>query len=69
VWHEAYVAEAEVEAAEKAAQWGEQPQAPADPEHAPILTSLNAQRFWRLNEEEREFVNDANLEHALEISR
>jgi hypothetical protein len=30
---------------------------------------LNVQRFWRLNEEEREFVNDANLEHALEISR
>jgi hypothetical protein len=30
---------------------------------------LNARSFWRLKEEEREFVNDANLEHALEISR
>jgi hypothetical protein len=69
VWQEAYVAEAEAKAAEEAAQWGEQPQAPADPEQAAILASLNAQRYQRLREEEREFVNDANLEHVLEISR
>jgi hypothetical protein len=41
---------------------------PPDPEQAAILTSLNAQRFRRLKEEHREFINDANLEHALEIS-
>lgn len=51
------------------AQWGEQPQGPADPEQAAILASLNAQRFQRFKEEEREFVNNMNLEHALEISR
>jgi hypothetical protein len=30
---------------------------------------LNAERFRRLKEEQREFINDANLDHALEISR
>lgn len=68
-WHDVYIAEAEAEAAEEAAQSGEPPQAPADPEQAAILASLNAQRYQRLREEEREFVNDANLEHVLEISR
>jgi hypothetical protein len=68
-WHDVYVAEAEAEVAEEAAQSGEPPQAPADPEQAAILASLNAQRYQRLREEEREFVNDANLEHVLEISR
>jgi hypothetical protein len=64
VWHETYIADAEAEAA----QWGEQPHAPADPEQAAILASLNTQPFRRLKEEEREFVNDANLKHTLEIS-
>ncbi|KAK1694538.1 hypothetical protein QYE76_011235 [Lolium multiflorum] len=54
---------------EESAQSGEPPQAPTDPEQAAILASLNAQRYQRLREEEREFVNDANLEHVLEISR
>jgi hypothetical protein len=68
-WDEVYVAATKEEAAEEAAQSGEPPQAPADPEQAAILASLNAQRYQRLREEEREFVNDANLEHVLEISR
>ncbi|XP_047083204.1 strigolactone esterase D14-like [Lolium rigidum] len=42
---------------------------PPDPEQAAILASLNAERFGTLKEEQREFINDANLEHALEISR
>jgi hypothetical protein len=42
---------------------------PAGLEQAAILASLNAQRFRRLKEEERKFFNDANLEHAFEISR
>jgi hypothetical protein len=46
------LAEAEAEAAEEAAQWSEQPQAPVDPELAAILASLNTQRFRRLKEEE-----------------
>jgi hypothetical protein len=49
--------------------WGERPQVPADPEHVAILASLNTQRFRRLKEEQREFINDANFEHAVEISR
>nr|XP_051202476.1 uncharacterized protein LOC127316097 [Lolium perenne] len=69
VWHEAYVADAEAEEAEEAAQWGEQPQALADPEQTAILVSLNVQRFQRLKEEEREFFNNANLEHALMEAR
>jgi hypothetical protein len=34
-----------------------------------ILATFNAQRFRRLKEEEREFINKANFEHAVEISR
>jgi UDP-N-acetylglucosamine pyrophosphorylase len=30
---------------------------------------LNVQPFRRLKEEQREFINDANFEHAVEISR
>jgi hypothetical protein len=30
---------------------------------------LNVERFHTLKEEKREFFNDANLEHALEILR
>jgi UDP-N-acetylglucosamine pyrophosphorylase len=33
------------------------------------LVSFNAQRFRRLKEEEQEFFNDANFDHAVEISR
>jgi hypothetical protein len=44
-WDEAYIAYAEAKAA---AQWGELPQAPADPKQAEILASLNAQRLQRL---------------------
>jgi hypothetical protein len=40
-----------------------------DPEQAGILASYNMQRFRRLKEEQREVFNDANLVHALEISR
>jgi hypothetical protein len=50
-------------------QWGEQLQVPADPEKAAILVSLNTQHFWWKKEERDEFINDANLEHAVEISR
>jgi hypothetical protein len=30
---------------------------------------LNAHRFRRLKEEQREFIYDANFEHAVKISR
>jgi hypothetical protein len=34
-----------------------------------ILSSFNVQRFRKLKEEERAFINDANCEHAIEIPR
>ncbi|KAK1631517.1 hypothetical protein QYE76_005832 [Lolium multiflorum] len=51
------------------AQWGEEQQVHGDPEQAAILDSLNPQCFRRLKEEQIEHVNDANFEHAIEISR
>jgi hypothetical protein len=39
------------------------------PEQDAILASFNAHHFLRLKEEQIEYVNDANFEHAVEISR
>jgi phosphomevalonate kinase len=38
-------------------------------EQAAILGSLNARRFQRLKKEQRKFINNANFEHAVKISR
>jgi hypothetical protein len=59
-----YIADVEAEVV----KWGKHLQVPADPEQAVILASLNVQRFRRLEEEWRTFINDANFEHAVEIS-
>jgi hypothetical protein len=68
-WDEAYIADAEAKATEEAAQWGEQQQVPGDPKQAAILAILNAQRFRRLEEGEREFFNATNFDRTVEISR
>nr|XP_051229653.1 uncharacterized protein LOC127347514 [Lolium perenne] len=57
------------EAAEEVTQWDEQQQVPGVPEQTAILASFSVQRLRRLKEEQREFINDANFEHAIEISR
>jgi hypothetical protein len=49
-------------------QWGEEEQFHDDQEPSVILTLFNAQRFRRLREKEREEINDANVEHVVEIS-
>jgi hypothetical protein len=54
---------------EEMAQWGEEQQVHGDPEQAAILASYNAQRFRRLNDEQLEYINNANYEHDVEISR
>jgi hypothetical protein len=50
------------------AQWGEEQQVHGDPEQAAILASYNAQRFRRLDDEQLEYINNANYEHAVKIS-
>jgi hypothetical protein len=50
-------------------QWGKEEQFRGDQEQASILASFNAQRFQRLREEDLEEINNANFEHAVEISR
>nr|XP_051211985.1 uncharacterized protein LOC127329518 [Lolium perenne] len=72
-WDEVHVTAAEEEAAEEAAeevaQSGQPPQAPAHPDQVAILASLKVERYHqRLKEERDEFINDANLQHDLEIS-
>jgi hypothetical protein len=51
------------------ARWGEEQQVHGDLEQVEILASYNAQHFRRLDGEELEYINNANYEHAVEISR
>jgi hypothetical protein len=68
-WNEAFEADTEAEAAEEMAQWGEEQQVHGDPQQAAILASYSAQRFWRLDDEQLEYINNANYEHTVDISR
>jgi hypothetical protein len=63
-WKDAFIADAEAEAV----QQGEEEQFHGDPEKAAILASFNVHCFRRLREDELEEINDANLEHVVEIS-
>jgi hypothetical protein len=50
-------------------QWGEKQQVHGDPEEAAMLASYNTHRFPRLEDKQLEYINNANYEHAIEISR
>jgi hypothetical protein len=68
-WNETFEAYADADAAKEVAQRGEEQPFHGNPEQASILASFNAQRFRRLKEEELEYINNANFEQAVEISR
>jgi hypothetical protein len=50
-------------------RWRSGQQVHCDAEQAAILASFNVHRFRRLQEEQLEYINDANFEHAVKISR
>jgi hypothetical protein len=68
-WNEVFIEDADAEATEEQAQWGDEGQFEGDAEQAVILDSFNMQRYRRIWEQVPVETNASNLEHVVQISR